>query len=263
MAKVIQKQPPVTDSCERPPMDEQIAGVPDGTYSNATIVVRNGRIISIDTGKPVIYSAADPCCEQAASTVIDEGNPALTPSNPGAAGPFFESSDCVAVQGDGSLLNPFSFDLADACKGTTPSGASFDACGFKIENGIVKTFTAPITGLVPLDNSIEFVAVEGQSCVVGVRVKPTAVAGGANRQRVVCCACSSGGGNGVAAGVAIVEIIGTQAPYQLTMCGYTGTLGPPALAFNAGPYDTYEAAVAAMNAATCSGPCESQGGNGA
>lgn len=244
------------DACDRPPIAAQSKKLIDGTFENATITVKGGIITAIMDGENIIYQAADQCC--------DDG---VTAAPGGTAAPViglqFAPSDCIVVTGVGTTLDPFVMSLQDACKPPdATNGATFERCGIKIVNGIVQTFAVPVMGIATPDGTVKAELVAGSNgCVVALSVPVSTTQ--FQRQRAMCCKCAGGGTDGQMAGMAVVEIIGEFAPYVLQMCGWTGTGGPPTLAFTPGPHDTIEAAQAAMNAAACSGSCIEVGGVGA
>ena len=244
------------DECDRPPIAAQSKTLTDGTFENATITVKGGIITAIMDGENIIYQAADQCC--------DDGVTAAPGSTAAPAiGVQFGPSDCIVVTGAGTTLDPFVVALQDACKPPdAKNGATFERCGIKIVNGIVQTFAVPVMGIATLDGTVKAELVEGSNgCVVALSVPISASQ--FQRQRAMCCSCAGGGTNGQMAGMAVVEILGEVSPYMLQMCGWTGTGGPPTLAFSPGPYDTIAAAQAAMNSAACSGSCIEAGGVGA
>lgn len=71
----------------------------DGTYANATVVVRNGQVVSVRAGKAVFHSFSDQC----AAPVSD--NPGVEAQS--SAAPFLlESTTCMRVEGKGTSSSP-------------------------------------------------------------------------------------------------------------------------------------------------------------
>lgn len=126
----------------------------DGTYPNATVTVRGGKIIGLRRGDNVFHSFAVDCpVETAAGEETGVTSDVLLEAG----------SNCVTVEGSGSSSNPFRIGLAlipgqlrctDGGLGIHPdliSGATASVSGLTVANGQVTAM--PLTLVTKVVNS--------------------------------------------------------------------------------------------------------------
>ena len=77
----------------------------DGAYTNATVVVRGGKIAALRDGTNVFHSFSDNC---APAALADDGSGAITTGS--GTDVLLQSSSCIAVTGRGSSSAPYQFD---------------------------------------------------------------------------------------------------------------------------------------------------------
>lgn len=91
-------------SCRKAKQDT-IGLLRDGTYTNATVVVRGGKIAALRNGTSVFHSFSDNC---APASAADDGLGAITQDT--ATPTLIQSSDCIAVTGRGNSAAPYKLD---------------------------------------------------------------------------------------------------------------------------------------------------------
>lgn len=132
---------------------ERTASLPDGTYTNATITVLNGIITGVTSGYAVA-AVLPGLCQGGGSTTGGPGtaevdvvnDPCNMSSLQGGAimtSLVVNPGDGISVTGCGTTADPLVItNDAIAEDGT---GATVNSCGYEIVNGVVKTWTNPIT----------------------------------------------------------------------------------------------------------------------
>ena len=130
----------------------------DGTYDNATVTIRGGKVTAVQRGKTTFHSFTDPC----ALNVLPDGE---DPAGAGvvAAGFFLQNSTCILVEGVGTSaspaslklnLNPEQFQCTQtglALKPPTVPGVSQNLCDFEVLAGrVTKLPTAIVTSVESL-----------------------------------------------------------------------------------------------------------------
>ena len=222
---------PTTDK----PLLSSCAGDPtkpaDGTYTNATIVMKDGKIVSVEQGTNVIYQAAKPCCPTTTNIVTPNGEIVQ-----------FKSTNCILVSGVGTAADPIELTLDPDCVPAV-DGLTLDQCGTKVVKGLVKTLAKPVVKLISSDGSVTLSngGLPDANCEVDVKaVQAVTEAGKTTRLFFSSC------------GAAVLSI-DKSASGDYTVFGgswerHGGTNS--SINFSAGPYPTLAAAQAAMNSAT-------------
>lgn len=80
------------------------AALADGTYPNATVVVRGGKVVAVRPGKAVFHSFSDQCTAPVSDNPGVEAAPSATPF-------LLESTSCVQVDGKGTSSSPAKVSL--------------------------------------------------------------------------------------------------------------------------------------------------------
>lgn len=169
--------------------------IPDGIYTNPTITLQDGCIVSIENGDNVLYSACDPCATPVVppdpGAVAIDGN-ACNLSSESSEGIltllFTGMNSCVALAGCGTYLSPLTASLiispdagnAVECRPnglyvadpSATSGASFIGCGITISNGLVVELPLPfqpVLSLISSDASVLISRDPSNPCIVDIR----------------------------------------------------------------------------------------------
>jgi hypothetical protein len=216
--------------------------IPDGTYKNADLTFVNGCLTKVQEGTPSSTVLASPCTSTTTpsggnfgasgqcnlTSVSSSGQITTTATLEGVA-PLF-------VTGCGSSAQPWvvSFD------GESIGGVNFDLCGTRIEGGIVKSFTPPITDIFTDDPNLQVDIVD---CRAEIKVKGQ-LAKEIVYSRPVCCTGTDG--KFYFLGMGSVTMLGSGA--RVSFCWVNGAApqySPPPSVFT-GP----QAAVSWLDAMT-------------
>ena len=114
----------------------------DGTYANATVVVRNGQVTAVRPGKAVFHSFSDQCAAPASD-------------NPGVEAPsstasfLLESTTCIRVEGRGTSSSP-----AKVSPILNPEHLVCSSNGISLKVPPGSGFTGKVSGLVVADGKV-------------------------------------------------------------------------------------------------------------
>lgn len=172
--------------------------IEDGIYTNPTIQMVNGCIVSIVNGDSVLYSACDPCGTPVVPPVqlppAIDGNTCnlLSTGTDGLLTLLYtQNSSCIAFNGCGTFGSPLnaspiiSSDVGNSleCRPnglfvpnpSATSGANFFGCGIQIANGLVTQLPLPfqpVLNLTSSDGSVIITRDPTSPCTVNLSANP-------------------------------------------------------------------------------------------
>ena len=132
--------------------------VPDGIYTNPEVEMRGGFVVGIRTGRAALQAVAPLCAPAgqpapAPGLIVLQDDPCNLLRRVGttfAASLHYESSGPLSITGCGTEANPLRFELN--LPGAV-AGATVQACGINIEDGVVKEFDVPVMAVVADENT--------------------------------------------------------------------------------------------------------------
>ena len=156
----------------------------DGTYENATVVVRNGKVVGVRRGAAVFHSLGLDCAAPTADAAADPG---IAPEL------HVTDSETVSVEGRGTSANPYRFVAVlkrdggivvtdEGLAAKQDGGASGAVAGLSVTRGHVTTLPqALITGVQSGSPELLHVNVDAETGVAAISLNETAAGVGRTR----------------------------------------------------------------------------------